>query len=169
MGAAAQHPCPVGTGRGVLMPQAWGCRLAVLSGQSWAPGCAPGGQMDGWTGGSLLPSPTYPDNNEMLSNPLLPPPLLPKPPLGTAAAHMRAHPTCQGAARILKSGWSISDFSWEPGGGPGDVGQQDTTWCSRDTSVGVPGDVLKAKSEGREFEELGRAKCKACEVTEELV
>lgn len=37
----------------------------------------------------------------------------------------------------------------------------------RRCGVGVPGDVLKARREGREFGALGRAKCKVCEVVEE--
>lgn len=67
---------------------------------------------------------------------------------------------------ILKSGWSISYVSWELGSGREDVGQQEVPWDSRDTALGVPGDVPKARREGREFGELGRAKCKACEVIE---
>lgn len=67
---------------------------------------------------------------------------------------------------ILKSGWSISYVSWEPGSGREDVGQQEVPWDSRDTALGVPGDVLKARREERELGELGRAKCKVCEVVE---
>lgn len=70
---------------------------------------------------------------------------------------------------ILKSVWSISYISWELGSGRDGVGQQEVPWDSRDTAVGVPGDVLKARREGWEFGELGRAKCKACEVVEESV
>lgn len=36
---------------------------------------------------------------------------------------------------------------WEPGSGREDVGQQEVPWDSRDTAVGVPGDVLKARME----------------------
>lgn len=47
------------------------------------------------------------------------------------------------------------------GAAGGTLGQQ------RHCGVGVPGDVLKARREGREFGALGRAKCKVCEVVEE--
>lgn len=59
--------------------------------------------------------------------------------------------------------------SWEPDSGQEDVGQQEVPWDSRDTAVGVPGDMLKARREGRQSGELGRAKCKVCEVVEESV
>lgn len=68
---------------------------------------------------------------------------------------------------ILKSGWSILR---QPGARHcgEDVGQQEVHWNSRDTA-GVPGDVLKARREGRMFGVLGKAKCKICEVAEESV
>lgn len=49
------------------------------------------------------------------------------------------------------------------------MGQQEVLWDSRDTAAGVPGDVLKARREGRMFGVLGKAKCKICEVAEESV
>lgn len=70
---------------------------------------------------------------------------------------------------ILKSSWSICYVNWGLGSGQEDVGQQEVPWDSRDTALGVPGGVLKAKREGTVFGELGRAKCKACEVIEKLV
>lgn len=73
---------PQGLAEGCHPLLARGCRLAAPRGQSWAPGCPPDRWTDGRTGGSLPPSPTRPDANEMLaglSNPLLPPPRLPKP------------------------------------------------------------------------------------------
>jgi len=67
---------------------------------------------------------------------------------------------------VLKFGWSISYVSWEPGSGQEDVGQWEVPWDSRDTPAGVPGDMLKAR---RKFGELGRVKCKVCEVIEESI
>lgn len=60
---------------------------------------------------------------------------------------------------ILESGWSISYVNWEPGSGWRVVGQQEVPRDSRETAVGVFGDVLKVSGERRETEELGRIKC----------
>lgn len=82
LGQMLSTHAPRGLAEGCHLLLAQGCRLAAPRGQSWAPGCPPDRWTDGWTGGSLLPSPTHPDTNEMLaglSNPLPPPPLLPKP------------------------------------------------------------------------------------------
>lgn len=66
----------------------------------------------------------------------------------------------------LKSGCTISYISGEPGSGCGDVGQQEVPWDSEGLQWEA---VLKARREGKGFGELGRAKYKVCEATEETV
>lgn len=70
---------------------------------------------------------------------------------------------------ILGSAWTISYLSRKPGSGCEDVGQQEVPWDSGHSAMGGSGDVLMARREGKEFGELGKAKYKVCEVTEESV
>lgn len=120
--------------------------------------------MDGQTGSSLPPSPTHPDANGRqlgLSNALLPLSSSSSP-LGIRAEHTRTCPTlmprvgCDFGIHL-----TISYIRGKPSSGCEDVGQQGVPWDSGDSAVGGPGDVLKARREGREFGELGRAKHKS--------